>query len=426
MDGDEVTATGNDTSETPSPKPSPSGEATNDASIKDHPPQLKRGRRRKKKRKEKPQLSVDLLRHHKRRQALRDKFIDHAPSVVGLSLFLFVIYKVLVVSRTNITTALAIMREAGVVQVVAGVLLLSLPFIGIALNNMAASLAQQNTIDPYERVRWWVVYGGLALALSAVLPWSITLIIIVFPILNLLLWRKKRNTPLTKGMTWEQFVAHPHVDSELQAIAARAKPLLDERKTASEERQGEIDEALSQHGKAWGNRSKQILEIDDLRPDALLIGLILTSFAPMFFIAANSSPWLPAEDIRLRSDELLTGHVLSVDSDWLTVLRHEPRVVEMISADKVVAREICTVGSSSKATRTIWHVASAAEGPPRYPDCIGVDDTRSKARVEVEGREPLFTSRQQASPREADAAGWLPPARLLPSTTSAATPDPTR
>jgi hypothetical protein len=245
---------------------------------------------------------VDLVEHHERQRAFREKLMANAPAIVSASVFAFVVMKVVIVSDTNVSTALAVVSRAGPLQVIAGVLVIGLPFIGTGLTNAAGIVARTNLLNKYERRRLWFYYFVGGFILSFVLPWLVTLFIIAFALFSLLLWRKERNAPaapapvaveqLLQTKPEDTVLRHLHeqmrvVDSNLKEERAKESP--------DNDRVRQLQAQISQLGTQYNERIDKIREVGGLRLDALAITLILTTLAPMAQLTLNDTPWLPAK-----------------------------------------------------------------------------------------------------------------------------------
>jgi hypothetical protein len=78
--------------------------------------------------------------------------------------------------------------------------------------------------------------------------------------------------------------------------------------------------------------------------------------------------WLPAEDVRF-AESRVTAYVLSVESDWMTLLREGDRSIMIVKTTEVESRNVCNVGGVSGA-RTIGQILLGERGGPRNPPCL--------------------------------------------------------
>ena len=57
-------------------------------------------------------------------------------------------------------------------------------------------------------------------------------------------------------------------------------------------------------------------------------------------------PWLPAEEVLLKSQDLRVGYTLATKDGWFQFLTEETRRVEYIPASQVTARRVCSIGAT--------------------------------------------------------------------------------
>lgn len=68
--------------------------------------------------------------------------------------------------------------------------------------------------------------------------------------------------------------------------------------------------------------------------------------------------WLPAEVVTFRDGSTRIGYVLSTKDDWTSVLKENPRTIELIRSDEVTARAICRTDSDPQGVPLISRVPS--------------------------------------------------------------------
>ncbi len=54
-------------------------------------------------------------------------------------------------------------------------------------------------------------------------------------------------------------------------------------------------------------------------------------------------PWLPAEQITVKSGETIVGYTLTEDDTWMVVLQDNPRTIQYLHVDDVASRTVCQV-----------------------------------------------------------------------------------
>jgi hypothetical protein len=216
---------------------------------------------------------------------------SHVPLLATTLLFLFVVVRVLRVSEFDPGTATTVVREAGVVSVVLGVLATSLPSLVMiaALFLLLVGLGGPGT-DVQRRVALITALSAYVL-LTAILPWPRLIAVTVTLLVVFLVWRKIR---------WP-----------LEYFA--------------------------------------------------VVALVVTALLDVPRV------WLPAEDVRL-AESRVTAYVLSVESDWMTLLREGDRSIMIVKITEVESRNVCNVDGVSEA-RTIGQILLGERGGPRNPPC---------------------------------------------------------
>lgn len=77
-------------------------------------------------------------------------------------------------------------------------------------------------------------------------------------------------------------------------------------------------------------------------------------------------PWLPAEQIDLKSGEIKVGYIFSTKDGWNSILTEKSRVIEYVKADEVKARHVCDVeGHASSRPAPIIKLIDAQAVPLR-------------------------------------------------------------
>jgi hypothetical protein len=74
---------------------------------------------------------------------------------------------------------------------------------------------------------------------------------------------------------------------------------------------------------------------------------------PDYYEALMRQPWLPPEQIELKSGDETTGYVLSSDIDWTVVLDAASRTIQYISTEDITGRLVCQTGQVNKITPLI-------------------------------------------------------------------------
>lgn len=225
---------------------------------------------------------------------------------------LFIVFKVLVVSHFNITTALGIVAESGTASLVVGALIRSLPFALMAVFlGLLVITDHDATPEPNKRLyrrAGWAVAGFTAATQPAILG---ALVLAVA-------WMSM-GTGFRRFGRWTR--RHVHA----------ARP-----------------------------RTKQFVRAVAIAYVAALVTVMLLS----------DRPWLPAEHMTVHGEPAITGYVLKVNSDEAVILEDSSRQLVRVEAAKVRDRRYCLVNRNRQLLRP---VISLLYGAPSYPHCSRLD-----------------------------------------------------
>ena len=62
-------------------------------------------------------------------------------------------------------------------------------------------------------------------------------------------------------------------------------------------------------------------------------------------------PWVPAEEIKLKSGSIVVGYTLSTKDKWFVVLKEYDRTINYIAADDVASRTVCSVENNDETAK---------------------------------------------------------------------------
>lgn len=317
---------------------------------------------------------VDVVEHYEREKALRERVLANAAPLASAATFAFVVLKVLLVADSNVSTALSIVKEAGVIQVVAGVLIVGLPFLATGLVNAAGIMARASDLNRFEKRRLWSYYFGGSFVLSFVVSWTLMLLLAGFPVIAWILGRKNRKKQAASQSTpWAKVLASRPDDAVLKQLIERARPIDSELQYISsqavpdQERQSALNGEMACILSAYDDRLAKIHAAGGGRLDVLAVSLMLTTLTPLLNFSLTSTPWLAAEKLTLTSNETVVAYVVSTRDDWATLLVEKPRLVKNIPISEIKQRETCVVSEESNARVTLWKLPSG--DLPKYPKC---------------------------------------------------------
>jgi hypothetical protein len=94
----------------------------------------------------------------------------------------------------------------------------------------------------------------------------------------------------------------------------------------------------------------------------------------IYYAEVTHDMWLPAERIELNTRLVYYGYVLSSDSDWLTVLLVNSRLIAYLHADEVVRRSVCQPKTLAQPKSNPPLIPWLYHQPSSLPPCAGQDE----------------------------------------------------
>jgi hypothetical protein len=325
---------------------------------------------------------VDYVEHHERAKTLRQHLLQNAVPITSVSVFAFVLLKVMLVARANANTALSIVQTAGTMQILSGVIVLAIPFLATGINNAVAIWAGSTSkFNRLERRRLWIVYTLSLFYLSLILPWASTLLLLAFSIYYGLrwLWRRRKvpsvqvqaTTESTPTFNVERFLSTPPEDVQLRRLWLEYKtafqrltsPQMINDQAAKEAESVKFADIADQ----YNARQELVRSASNGTIDAAAIALLLSVLLPVFQQSINDKVWLPPEVIKIDSGSQLIGYVISESSEWTTVLTEKDRKIVRLPTDDLTQRTVCRVRGNTSQTTTVYRLFGHHE--PDYPVC---------------------------------------------------------
>lgn len=117
---------------------------------------------------------------------------SHAPLLASVTLFVLVIIRVLRVSAFDPATAAALVRETGLVSIVIGALVLSMPGLLQAAAVLLTFLSLGGPGSSTQRRAAATIASLIVLLLTVILPWLHLIVFLFFLVIIALLWRRLR------------------------------------------------------------------------------------------------------------------------------------------------------------------------------------------------------------------------------------------
>ncbi|MEV6868580.1 hypothetical protein AB0M44_47365 [Streptosporangium subroseum] len=304
----------------------------------------------------------------------------------------------LIVARLDASTALAIVQQAGPLELAPGILLSLIPLLsaGLALLGLRiVVLHDQRDYSSRQSIQHWIFYNAAILIFSPIQSWRTTVAQIVAPIVQMLInklidlgikraskrkreifrfpRRAKQAASEKKKRSSNKTYVEPE-DSVLRDYSIKIKEAEEGIQKASigSVDLGQLNDLKSEKRllvKRYHERAVTISEVWKSSADIFLLGLVgyfaMTNFAYFF----TDTSWLPAEKVQLDRGTVVVGYVLKSDESWTTILTLG-RSIRTVKTDAVVDRQICKDLNNKnprQETVTIWGFSSNS---PNYPPCV--------------------------------------------------------
>ncbi len=311
----------------------------------------------------------DHLAEIERSDRSRDYLRQHAALVVsGVSLATLVI-KVMRISHRQPTTALSTIQHAGVFEVLAGVVVLTLPFFAVGLITLITAIFETQDLDPPEKVRLWIWFGILVFVLSFFVAALLILMILGYVVFRAVLsFCRRRKGSDENGVPWLDFrTTDTHLrllQAEYRRVEERPSPLPLNLGYVADKAQ-RLDDIKS----AWRGRY-EMLQARRRRPiDVVALSLLLTAMAPVYIRFFDDRPWLPPERIEFDGASAEVGYVLGEEGGWTAILRDDDRSVDLVESEAIEGRELCALEDEDEVPRTLYEWLGADNSRPTYPPC---------------------------------------------------------
>ncbi|MGC5263229.1 hypothetical protein ACPXCO_19590 [Streptomyces cyaneofuscatus] len=307
---------------------------------------------------------LELLRAKATR---RTSAITHLPAYAGAAVVTLMIVKVALVSRGAPSTMLALIADAGVLQVTAGTVILLLPFSGIVVTYANEEIYKFRLMPKVKRREIQVGIYLTIFILSFLLVWSWVAVVIGFLLLRhlLFLWDKKRGRAVEQSvpLSRDEWLQKPPSDIECYALWQQVKLKLEEKEALRSrpsfdlatisEIQSAIDDLVEQF-------NERVSAIDREKfSQGSVVGSFMISYAFILLLQflGNDRPWFPAEEVGLKGGGREIGYVVNSSDSWTTILRERERAVVRIRSELIMSRDLCsTSGRDEINTKTLWRI----------------------------------------------------------------------
>lgn len=90
----------------------------------------------------------------------------------------------------------------------------------------------------------------------------------------------------------------------------------------------------------------------------------------LVYVALGSQVWLPAEQIRLSSADVLVGYVVSQEAEWTSVLKESERTIVQVRTTQIIGRRVCNLGEVGERTTILdlFEPSARSTHPLCFPD----------------------------------------------------------
>lgn len=344
----------------------------------------KRGQRRRKKRTPataKAQQRRDLLAELEAVDRIRQRTWANFGLIASLAIGGLVVVKVVVVSRGNTQTALALISGASAAELLFGIFVAGIWGIVAAFSTTLVIFAQRaEELSPQEELRLWSIFAIVLFVFSFAAPWWIPAQFLVLGItFRVMEWMWARKGGDVRGgertFSWEAFKSVEPKDSELHQIWERLIEIKEARfrtvqgaidLSEAAERQAQYDEVARE----WQERHRLLASKSRNPLDLVLVGLLILLLMSAMPTLLNDQPWLPTERIVIDGGDATVGYVVGSSSEWVTVLLDDNREIQYVLPSSVEERVMCRTGDLRPRQDTIWQLLSGERGEAaQYPEC---------------------------------------------------------
>lgn len=299
---------------------------------------------------------------------------EHPGLVFTMGGFVFVVVKLLAVSKFNPAIGLALATSAGPGPVFLGLVLLGYPFLLVALA-LGAIFQFSREVTSQERPGWraWplllVAFASLVFVSLDII--ALLLASLVPTLLNLLALPRSGTGPSR---------AVPGIADLVRSILAPSAPRISalQEKLESEqdlserarigveiaEQQAEEDLRRERKADRRAKRERLRTRLSRYIPRTRSF-LWLPPFVVFLVLTLSSQMWLPPELVNVGSRRVV-AYVVDVEGSWTTLLRESDRSIVRVSAELVTGREICELEERAKSPVQLIY----REEVPKIPACF--------------------------------------------------------
>lgn len=306
-------------------------------------------------------------------------------ALLGSSLGLLVVAKVLASAWGRPETALAVARHSGIPEVTLGSLIQVYPYLLAGTAMYLALVADSSTLDEERRLAraLFIPVAVITIPLSPL--WAAGYVWIAGDFVfqrwpgpgSLFSWRWDRGRKKARSKAAD-------IEAELDSAVQELDALDDDRRPSGDAddagaaRRRELRDRVVRRAKELGALAEEELAQIDPRLERMeearrrtprTIG-VLVAFLGAWALAQLllQPPWLPPERLTLNSGASVVGYVLVVEGDQIVLLRDKQRQVERLAAPDIESRNICSLDDPLPR----WVDGGLLEllmSPPAYPPC---------------------------------------------------------
>jgi hypothetical protein len=301
------------------------------------------------------------------------------------------IIKVTRVAHLNVATAFAILSSTGPVNVTLGALTASLPFVLVAIQNVALFVPRSKSRVGRATT---ITVSLLIIVISAFVTPMLTTAYLVASLIwsTFLAFLFRDGGPTRKRLQDKVRPRFEAVETKLGEVnslikeledatqntpsipADEDKPLQDRLVTAnaniaiSEERLAtleKVDDRLADVNETLATSMKGVRETEH----SIMFWSATGFLVPLLLLTLTSSTvWLPPEHFAMTDGTSIVGYSLRSDGEWHAVLVDTPRGVAQLRSKTIAKREICRVDEASS-IRPLADYITGRDATSPYASC---------------------------------------------------------
>ena len=323
-----------------------------------------------------PKPTWDELDRQRRISQTRSFLGQHLALALSTAAMVIFVIKVLQIAHRNPTTAVTIVQHAGILEVLLGLVITIVPWLGVILSvAMTNFMTDSKKLETPDRIRGWAFFGFMLFVFSFFISWQLFLIILAWPAFNVaaFFWRKsqpRKEAHDRQGNTpWTEYDTN---DIVLVALQNEYRTLVESAETISG-RIVDLETRQSNEGRRATIEAEWFARYREIRPtqsvDAMVVSLVLFAAMGQMVHIFSDDPWLQAERLEIDGGHDQVGYAIGTQDRWLVLLSEEERTVSLIEMSEITERTVCEV-EPVRVAKTIYdHLGRRQFEPGSYTEC---------------------------------------------------------